>query len=78
MAKRMFEKSHLSRCETVENKACCSDVDKCLRGLHAVLVVLTQSSIAAKPSEAALYNPGEACDLERALPASDDPQPARE
>src|SRR5271166_5835072 len=61
-----------SRCETVENKACCSDVDKRLRSLHAVLVVLTQASIAAKPSEAALYNPGEACDLERTLPTFDD------
>ena len=62
----------LSRCETVENKACCSDVDKRLRSLHAVLVVPTQASIAAKPSEAALYNPGEACDLERTLPTFDD------
>ena len=33
---------------------------------------LTQASIAAKPSEAALYNPGEACDLERTLPTFDD------
>src|SRR5271166_2007015 len=41
-----------SRCETVENKACCSDVDKRLRSLHAVLVVLTQASIA--PSQAKL------------------------
>ena len=61
-----------SRCETVENKACCSDVDKRLRSLHAILVVLTQASIAAKPSEAALYNPGEACDLEGTLPTFDD------
>ena len=54
------------------HKACCSDVDKRLRSLHAVLVVLTQASIAAKPSEAALYNPGEACDLEGTLPTFDD------
>ena len=29
-------------------------------------------AIAAKPSETALYNPGEACDLERTLPTFDD------
>src|SRR5271165_334070 len=61
-----------SRCETVENKACCSDVDRRLRSLHAVLVVLTQASIAAKPSEAALCNPGEACDLGHTLLTFDD------
>src|SRR5271165_3137786 len=71
-----LKKSHLS--DAIEHKACCGDFDECLRALHAVLVILAQSSIAAKPSEAALHNPGEACDLERALPASDDLQPARE
>src|SRR5467141_3267171 len=54
--------------------ACCGDFDECLRALHAVLVVLAQSSIAAKPGEAALHNPGETRDLERALPAFDDLQ----
>ena len=37
-------------------------------------VILVQSTISAKPGEAALHNPGEACDLERALPAFDDLQ----
>jgi hypothetical protein len=31
--------------ETVENKACCSDVDKRLRSLHAVLVVGLQEKM---------------------------------
>jgi hypothetical protein len=57
--------------EAVEHKACC---DECLRALHAVLVILAQSAIAAKPSEAALDNPCKACHLERALPAFDDLQ----
>jgi hypothetical protein len=35
---------------------------------------LLNRAIAAKPSEAALHNPGKACDLERALPAFDDLQ----
>ena len=52
----------------------CGDFDECFRALHAVLVILVQSSISAKPGEAALHNPGEACDLERALPAFDDLQ----
>src|SRR5258707_3337267 len=60
--------------DAVENKACCGDFDECLRALHAVLVIFAQSSIAAKPGEAALHNPCEACDLERALPAFDDLQ----
>jgi hypothetical protein len=34
------------------------------RPLHAVLVILVQSSISAKPGEAALHNLGEACDLD--------------
>ena len=42
--------------------------------LHTVLVILAQSSIAAKPSEAALHNPCEVYDLERALLAFDDLQ----
>jgi hypothetical protein len=37
-------------------------------------VILAQSSIAAKPNEAAFHNPCEACDLERVLPAFDDLQ----
>ena len=51
--------------EAIEHKACCGDFDECLRALYAVLVILVQSSISAKPGEAALHNPGEACDLER-------------
>jgi hypothetical protein len=74
-SKSVFKKSHLS--DAIEHKACCGDFDECLRALHAALVILAQSLIAAKPSEAALHNPGEAYDLERALPASDDLQLAR-
>ena len=40
----------------------------------ALPIFLTQASIAAKPSEAALYNPGEAGDVERTLPTLDDLQ----
>ena len=51
-SKSVFKKSHQS--DAIEHKACCGDFDECLRALHAVLVILAQSSIAAKPSEAAL------------------------
>jgi hypothetical protein len=39
-----------------------------------ILLNQAQASIAAKPGEAALHNPCEACDLERALLAFDDLQ----
>jgi hypothetical protein len=35
--------------------------------LHAILVLLAESSIAAEPSERALHNPGESGDLEGSL-----------
>ena len=65
---RMFEKSQADPRRLRIRRVAAMSISV-FRSLHAVLVVLTQ---AAKPSEAALYNPGEACDLERTLPTFDD------
>ena len=69
----MFEK--FSRWgESVEHNADGCDIDQSLRRLDHVFVVFAESAIAAKPCEAALHNPGQASDLEGALPSLDDLQ----
>jgi hypothetical protein len=62
------------RCESVEHDANACDVDHRLGSLHCVFVVFAESAIAAEPSKASLYNPGQASDLESALPSFDDLQ----
>jgi hypothetical protein len=47
---------------------------KVLRRLHCVFVIFAESAIAAEPSEAPLHDPGQAGDLEGALPSFDDLQ----
>jgi hypothetical protein len=60
--------------EPVEHDADGCDIDQSLRRLHHIFVVFAESAIAAKPSKAALHNPGQAGDLECALLALDDLQ----
>ena len=72
-SKRVFEKAH-ARCESIKQDANGCNVDHGLRRLHRVFVVFAESAIATEPSEASLHDPGQARDLEGALPSFDDLQ----
>jgi hypothetical protein len=69
----VFEKVQ-RRCESIEHDANGCNVDHGLPRLHGVFVIFAESAIAAQPSEAPLHDPGQAHDLEGALPSFDDLQ----
>jgi len=50
------------------------NIDHGLRRLHSVFVVFAETAIASEPSEAPLHDPGQARDLECALPSFNDLQ----
>lgn len=64
----------LRRCGSVDHDANACDVFHSLQRLHCIFVVFAESAITAEPSEGSLYNPGQARDLESALPLFDDLQ----
>ena len=57
---------------TIQHEANGGDIDEGLRGLHSELVVFAQPPIAPEPGKTALYDPGQAGDLECALASFDD------
>ena len=57
-----------------QHEADSGDVDHRLRRLHLELVVLAEAAVAPEPGQAALHDPSQAFDLERALAAAGDDQ----
>src|SRR5438105_909991 len=69
----MFEKFHCG-CKTIQHKPRGCNVQHGFRCLHPVRVVFAEAAVAAQPGEAALDDPCQPGDFERALPALHDLQ----